>query len=320
LFRATFITPHQAEIAGGVYAIQQWATQLARWMHVNLLVLRAEPHPLPGVNVQHSADLAPASVPDADVILLYINAPPNLDFFSLPASKGEKMLLHQASRENETIRARLRLGLRVVCPSKWLTEEARRSGSRATCVPNGIDTEIFFRGTPAGERPPVVSMMCHNLDWKGTDDGIAALDIVRKARPATEFKLFGRTEPEFPAEFHPHLSQREVGEILRASAVFVCPSWVEGFGMPGLEALACGTALATTDTNGSRDYALDGETALVSPPREPEALAENVLRLLDDRELRGRLGADGAEFAHSHFHPWPQAAEAMRRALVDSSG
>jgi glycosyltransferase involved in cell wall biosynthesis len=288
-------------------------------MHINLLVLKSEPKPLPDVNVQRSPDLAPETVPDADVILLYVNAPAEVDFFSLPASKGEKMLLFQGitNLENETINARLRQGLRVACPSKWLTEKAQRLGSHAAHTPYGLDTEVFFPGTPAAERRSVVSMMCHYLDWKGTDDGIAALDIVREARPATEFKLFGVGEPAFPAEFHTRVSRREVGELLRESAVFVCSSWIEGFGMPGLEALACGTALATTDTRGSRDYAIDGSTALVSPPREPEALAENVLRLLDDLELRGRLGADGAEYAHTHFPPWPKAAEAMRRALVD---
>jgi glycosyltransferase involved in cell wall biosynthesis len=59
--------------------------------------------------------------------------------------------------------------------------------------------------------------------------------------------------------------------------------------MPGLEAMACGAALATTDTKGSRDYAFDEKTALVSPPRQPEVLAANILRLLGGPALRDCL-------------------------------
>jgi glycosyltransferase involved in cell wall biosynthesis len=321
VFRATFTVPNQDENAGGIYAIQRWAVHLASSMEVNLLVLRAEPQPLPGVNVQRSPDLASETVPDADVILLYINAPPEVDFLGLPDSKGEKLLIFQGitNLENETIQERLRLGLRVVSPSRWLVDEARRLGSRATHTPYGLDTEFFFPGADASERGSVVSMMSHYLDWKGTEDGIAALEIVRRERPDTEFKLFGHTQPEFEAEIRRRLSRSEVGALLRESAVFVCSSWIEGFGMPGLEAMACGAALATTDTRGSRDYAFHEETALVSPPKEPEALAANVLRLLDDLELRKRLAAEGAQYAHSHFQSWAEAADVMHHALVNSS-
>ena len=51
--------------------------------------------------------------------------------------------------------------------------------------------------------------------------------------------------------------------------MLVLPSWEEGLGLPGIEALACGAALARTDTKGGRDIALDGETALVTPPAAP---------------------------------------------------
>jgi glycosyltransferase involved in cell wall biosynthesis len=62
-----------------------------------------------------------------------------------------------------------------------------------------------------------------------------------------------------------------------------------------MEAMACGAALITTDTGGSRDYALDGETAFVSPPRQPEQLADNLTRVLNDEVLRNRLAENGCQ-------------------------
>jgi glycosyltransferase involved in cell wall biosynthesis len=103
--------------------------------------------------------------------------------------------------------------------------------------------------------------------------------------------------------------------VLRRAAVLVLPSWEEGLGLPGIEALACGAALATTDTKGGRDYALDGETALVSPPRDPKLLADNVIRLLREPRLRARLTLRGREQVLETYPPWPQATAEFARAL-----
>ena len=65
-----------------------------------------------------------------------------------------------------------------------------------------------------------------------------------------------------------NLDQAALGREYDAARVFAVGSWFEGFCQPGLEALACGTPLVTTDNGGCREYAIDGETALVVPPRD----------------------------------------------------
>jgi glycosyltransferase involved in cell wall biosynthesis len=320
-FTVTFTVPHQMPTAGGVYAIQQFARNLTSMMDVNLVVRRGDPKPLPGVSMHSSETFSPAEIPDADAIVLHINAPESDAFFELPDSKGEQLLLFQGYSDlgSEMVRERLSLGLRVLAVSGWLVKEAEGFGARVIHTPLGLDREIFHPGPPTDLRPAVVAMKSHPTYWKGTADGIAALQRVKQARPDVELRVFGARERAEPLPLpHTYLalsSQAEVAELFRASLVYVCPSWEEGFGMPGLEALACGTALATTDTKGSRDYALDGETALVSPPRDPEQLAQNVLRLLEDLELRRSLCARGIDLAQTRFHGWRQAAEVMGRAL-----
>jgi glycosyltransferase involved in cell wall biosynthesis len=287
---------------------------------VNLLVRKGNPESVPGVAVGNCERLTADCVPDADAIVLYINAPDSGDFFELPPSKGERLLLFQGYSElgSEVVRERLARGLRVFAVSRWLVDEARHYGASPTHTPYGLDHSIFFPGPPASQREPVVAMMCSPVYWKGMADGVAALTKVREARPDVKLHLFGRRPPEhLPSTFSERLSRPEVADLMRQSAVFVCPSWEEGFGMPGLEALACGAALATTDTKGSRDYALDRRTALVSTPRDPDGLADNVLRLLDDVDLRQSLSDAGAELARTQFSEWPEAAAVMGRALLD---
>ena len=104
--------------------------------------------------------------------------------------------------------------------------------------------------------------------------------------------------------------------MLREVKVLVLPSWEEGLGLPGIEALACGAALASTDTKGGRDYALPGETALVTPPHEPELLADSVIRLLREPELSARLTMHGRKHVLATYPPWPQATAHFGQAIA----
>jgi glycosyltransferase involved in cell wall biosynthesis len=203
----------------------------------------------------------------------------------------------------------------VVASARWLVADARGYGCPAAFAPYGLDRSIFH--SRSGTRPSNrVSMMTHVVDWKGTADGLAALELVRRQRPDVEVVLFGVHNPgASSARFVLRPGRDEVAALLRASTVLVCPSWEEGFGMPGLEAMACGAALATTDTKGSRDYAFDGETALVSPPRQPEVLAANILRLLGDPALRDRLTRAALERA-SDYPDWQGASGRFMRAVA----
>jgi glycosyltransferase involved in cell wall biosynthesis len=320
-YTVTFLTPHQRSSTGGVYSIQQFAAHLAARMRVNLVVQRAEPSSLAAVTTYHSETLAPDEIPDADAIVLGINADDSERFFDFPDSKGERLLLFQGYKalESDLVNERLRRGLRVMAISNWLVDRARRHGAEAFYTPVGLDSEIFFPGRPNLERGATVAMKLHPTYWKGTADGLGALARVKKELPETEIRLFAVAPPSEPPpfehEFLPLQTQADVASLFRDSAIFVCPSWEEGFGMPGLEALACGTALATTDTKGSRDYAFDRETALVSPPRDAEALARNVLALLERDELREALTTRGTSLARERFGSWHDAAGTMERVL-----
>lgn len=80
---------------------------------------------------------------------------------------------------------------------------------------------------------------------------------------------------------------------LRASDILVCASDFESFGMAHLEAMACAVPVVSTNVGGPAETVLDGQTGLLVPPRDPEALAAAVWRLLIDPDLRARMGAAG---------------------------
>jgi L-malate glycosyltransferase len=102
--------------------------------------------------------------------------------------------------------------------------------------------------------------------------------------------------------------------IYNDSRVFLQPSYHEGFGYTAVEAMACGCALVTTDNGGSRDYAMDGETALVVPPGDPAALAGAAERLLRDDAQRARLADAGSALTRRRFD-WDDTAALLERHL-----
>lgn len=84
-------------------------------------------------------------------------------------------------------------------------------------------------------------------------------------------------------------------EILASCDVFVLPSLWEGLPYALVEAAAAGRPIVATAIDGVLEVVRDGETGLLVPPADPEALSRAILRLLGDRELAGKLGRAARE-------------------------
>ena len=88
---------------------------------------------------------------------------------------------------------------------------------------------------------------------------------------------------------------------LGAFDVFALPSRFEGFPLALLEALLSRVAVVATDVGSVAEAVHDGETGLLVPAEDPSALADAIRRLLDDTELRRRLGEEGRQLVLEHF-------------------
>jgi glycosyltransferase involved in cell wall biosynthesis len=317
--RVTFILPHQRATTGGVYVIEQFARHLCPQLAVSVVVRNPASRPLTGVEVHSVLRLDPDTLPAAELLVYPADMRDASQLFDLPAAVGRPVMFFQGygAPGSPVVAANLVSAQASVAIARWLVEDALRHGVRCTYVPQGLDRSVFAPGPVSSTRPPRVSVMTHSLDWKGLADAMEALSLVRAARKDVEVVLFGTEPVAGVGSFIASPTRPQVASLLRSSAVHIVSSWEEGFGLTGAEAIACGAALATTDTKGSRDYAIDGHTALVSPPRDPEALARNVLALLDDADLRARLVAAGQRHLRVVMPPWQEAAQRMAGALLE---
>lgn len=104
----------------------------------------------------------------------------------------------------------------------------------------------------------------------------------------------------------------EILEFFRIADVFVLPSFVEGLPIALLEAMALGIPAISTNVYAIPEAVKDGETGMLVPAGNAEALAASILELASDSELRSRLSRSGSEFVLKNFDERDAARTILR--------
>lgn len=190
--------------------------------------------------------------------------------------------------------------LHKIVISPWLKDIATNLGIKVSLVENGFDFNKFRICKDVEVRNPCsVVMLYHEVEWKGVADAFEALKIVQERYPHMIVNIFGvYSKPKdvpFNYVYYQQPSQTLLCQIYNESAIYVGASHVEGWGLTVGEAMQCGCAVACTDNGGYSVMAHDGDTALVSPVKDPKALAKNIIHLMEDKDLRVRIAKRGNE-------------------------
>lgn len=156
------------------------------------------------------------------------------------------------------------------------------------------------------------------LDVKGVERTLRALRPLVEENPRLRLVRLSQDSDDAELAFWPEAERHlgipphEVPDVVRSVDLFIGPSSeVEGFGLPTLEAMACGRPAVLTDIGAHRALDPAQEASLRVPVEDPEALRRAVRRLRDDPSVRRRLGAAGRRIADG-FSP-----ERTGRALAD---
>ncbi|HSE91772.1 MAG TPA: glycosyltransferase family 4 protein [Methylomirabilota bacterium] len=341
--RITFFCPHLG-IAGGVRAVLTYADRLAARGHdVTVLVPVRRPWQawwrnvhgrgpdwVPGFRprVQWMPDFSPESVPAGDVVVAtaWQTAAAVAE---APARCGAKFYLiqHYESLYHgapDRVDATYRLPLAKIVVSTWLRDVMREKfASEPEVLVTPVDTALFHPvpATVATPRPRVL-MLHHDYAWKGVADGLEAVAVARRSLPSLFLVGLGVKPPRRAMrydEFHADPPQETLREVYSNCEIYLCPSWDEGLGMPPMEAMACGAALVTYDNGGCRDYARDGETALVARRRDIADLATKLERLAADATLRRKIAVAGQLLVTTAFD-WNRAVDRMEAMFVGADG
>lgn len=199
-----------------------------------------------------------------------------------------------------------RLPIKKIVVSSWLQRlMASKYGQSSICIPNGVDPKAFAEAQPKIWTPPSenfdILCLARSSQWKGFGDVIAALRKLAAEDSSVRLIVATREKIDLPSDlpivlFRPE-NDTQLGSLYRTCSVFVFPSWMEGFGLPPLEAMACGAPVITTDCGGVNDFARHGENCIMIPPHQPDKLVQAINCLRLDHALTRRLAAGGLETA-----------------------
>lgn len=177
---------------------------------------------------------------------------------------------------------------------------------------SGVDMD-HFKMSPLPKNP--VFLMCARLLWsKGIREYLNAISIVKKCSPDVRFMLVGGLDHNDEALTKDELEKAislynieyigyasDVRPMIDQCSIFVLPSYHEGLPRSVIEAMSMGRPIITTDAPGCKDTTLDGVNGFIVPIGDYNQLAQRMIKLANDPDLRLKMGKESHRICLERF-------------------
>lgn len=194
-----------------------------------------------------------------------------------------------------------------------------------TIIPFGVDTYLFDGIKQTNRDCVVISFIKHLEEKYGTRYLIEAIPLILKKNKNIKVYIAGSGSQELflknlseklqltpYVSFLGRLNHLQVVELLRKTDILVMPSVYrsEVFGVSAIEASAMRIPVVASDLEGVREAVIDGVTGIFVPPRDPKAIAEACINLINNPEIRKKMGDNGRQYIKEKFE-WENCVKKM---------
>lgn len=212
--------------------------------------------------------------------------------------------------------------VKIITISNWLSElmiKENVSQNLITIIPNGVDTNNFFFKSRRMNIVPKIGFLYTDAPQKGADIVFEAFKILKKQIPNLILSMYG--SKDLPShvkltndvEYHQGIPDSELAKIYSDCDIWLFASSREGFGLPILEALACGTPVVATNAGAAADI-IDDSVGKLMTTYEAQEMSQAILSILNLSSDQWQELSDNA-FKKSRFFSWKKSAEKFENVL-----
>ena len=256
---------------------------------------------------------------------------------------GQKMTKwHHRAAYNLTIKSATKKAKKIIAISentkKDIIEYLKISPDKIIVIPNGVDSQ--FREIKDESKINATlekysikkEFLLYTGVWrshKNLPRLIEAFSILKKEKNADiELVITGKPDPHYPevketvskfnlqddVVFPGMVEEEELIHLYNAAKIFTLPSLYEGFGLPVLEAMRCGTPVAAS-TSSSIPEVCGEENAILFDPKNTRDIAEKMFLIYKDPELQAKLKEKG--LSHAQKYSWEKTAHATFKEITN---
>lgn len=245
-----------------------------------------------------------------------------------PESKGKKAYFIRGYElyggDSNSVIETYKLPFKKLVIASWLKRlmNQKYADSNVTLVPNGVDWKQFNFQLRAKQVVPTIGFLYGIVALKGAETAFEAIHRVQSKIPNLRVICFGsqpigsvqRLPDNFEYHFRPN--QDVIPQLYRETDCWLVPSTLEGFGMPGLEAAACGSPVVTTKCGGPEDYVKHGHNGYLVDVGDVEAMAEYIYKIVTmDPQSWKQMSCNSAEYVKRF--DWDVSAGILEQSLFE---
>lgn len=210
-----------------------------------------------------------------------------------------------------------------------------RASEHSPVIFNGVDTDFFCPDENVKKKAfTLLTTSSSDQPLKGLKSLLIALNDLRQHYPLIKLQILGELKPkgsnqtfieknrlEEHIEFHKGINNQDLKKLYNECTMFICPSLYEGFGLPAAEAMACGSAVISSDGGALPEVV--GDAGLIYPAGDSAALTKAIIQLLEDKPMRKVLEQKARDRA-LHTFCWRRVAQQLstyyRQILMNKDG